>query len=155
MKISNKKQQMRKGKENKKRAIRLFMMISILSLSFIFQYQQEKAAVNEQQTDTNKVAVDDTVAIADAKKYKDMDATFLKTMHYATSLETDTEFSDVRSMKSVKLVIKPDLVSGLKVKQEGNALTLNWEQMQDATGYFVYRYNDRKNTWDLLTKVKE
>ncbi|MBQ1689415.1 MAG: Ig-like domain-containing protein, partial [Lachnospiraceae bacterium] len=97
----------------KKRAIRLFMMISILSLSFIFQYQQEKAAVNEQQTDTNKVAVDDTVAIADAKKYKDMDVTFLKTMHYATSLETDTEFSNVRSMKTACLK------EGQKVKTAG------------------------------------
>ncbi|MCR4801374.1 MAG: glycoside hydrolase family 55 protein, partial [Lachnospiraceae bacterium] len=92
----------------KKAVLIVFLLLTVISTK-----ERSKAAVNNEQTDTKKVAIDDTVAIADASKYKDMDYSFLKTMEYAKSLNTDTVFTDVNQMKIASLK------EGQKVKTKG------------------------------------
>lgn len=61
------------------------------------------AAVNQQNTGTEKVAVDKTVSIADTQEYKNMDYSFMKTFQYGSVVKASKEFDTVEDMKKASI----------------------------------------------------
>lgn len=75
--------------------------------------QHTYAAANKESTETQKVPIDSSVAIASTEKYKDMDYSFLKTFQYGSSTDVSTTFNSVDDM------IGAQLTEGKQVKTKG------------------------------------
>lgn len=55
--------------------------------------------------------------------------------------------------QEVPVVERPENVTGFKlVKNSVNAVTLKWNNVENAEGYIIYRYNNTKNKWNRFFK---
>ena len=101
------------GKRIRKGLRLCFIFCVCMFVAGLFNRGEAYASVNQQETETEKVAVDKTVAIADTAKYKQMDYSFLKSFQYGSSVHTTKEFSTVDAMK------KTNIAKGVYVRTKG------------------------------------
>lgn len=76
-----------------------FLTITMMQGSSLFG----KAATNSENTETQKVAVDSSVAIAKTEKYKNVDYSFLNTYEYGASYDTNRIYNTVENLSEANL----------------------------------------------------
>ena len=128
-----------------KRSMKKRNNINILFLAFavilgVFALKNScivsKAAVNKENTDTNKVELDPNVKLASTEKYKNMDYSFLKEYSYGSSVKSTAEFENVEEMKCSNV-------------KEGRYVKTNGYYTSGDMGAACYLISKEKTAWSI------
>ena len=125
-----------------------------------------RAAVNQENTETNKVEIDNTVSIAETGQYKDMDVSFLKTFDYGSSEETTLVFDTVEELQQSTLKTGIFIKTlGYYVKGDGGAACYLISAKKETGGIALANglyanirpdsYSDAEGTRWMIASVKQ
>lgn len=56
--------------------------------------------------------------------------------------------------KYAKVVFTPEKINSVNIAPMSNAVRLVWEGIEDADGYFVYRFNETTDKWDTVADLR-
>lgn len=56
--------------------------------------------------------------------------------------------------KYAKVVVTPKKINSINIAPMSNAIRIVWEGLDEADGYFIYRYNDTTDKWDTVGDVR-
>ena len=113
-----------------------YLLLGLCLLGLGLAKQPAMAAVDQETTQTNPVAVDSTMTLASCAKYKDMDYSPLKTFDYGSTVKYDKA---VDTMEDLLKIEPSNLKKGMRVKTSGY-------YMKGDGGAGVYVISDKKGT---------